>query len=306
MNRLTVIELIACSLVSFLLLSAISAPANAEAQEPTRVATLLPFVGDALELAPDHAEVVAGVRRSMRAPLPAGLIDLGNPHSPSFERLAEARPDLIVGDRQLHAAFAEKLSALGAELMLIDTSGVETTLGEISNLAQRIGDETALPSQIKKVRDQIGSLALSQTISVLPLFGAPGSFYAVTQRAWLGRLLTDLGFDNVAPSSGDERYPGMVVVSDEILATLQPELIVVVAHGDPRKIRAALDAKTSQGGAWASLSRAEHGIHILDPALFSANPGLGLGRAASELVALGAMKTADSPLPSVAAEGTRP
>ena len=61
------------------------------AEEPTRVATLLPFVEEALVLDPEHVEVVATVRSDLHVPVTGGVIDLGSPHSPSFERLAEAR-----------------------------------------------------------------------------------------------------------------------------------------------------------------------------------------------------------------------
>lgn len=276
--------------VASLLLAAAfwAAPGVLRAQErsaPARVATLLPFVADALALAPEHATVVASVRRSMRSPLPEGLIDLGNPHSPSFERLAEARPDLIVGDRQIHAALRGALSDLGAELVLIDTTGADSTLDGLLELSRTIGGSPSLTARVARVRAEVRELAISEPIRVLVLFGAPGSFYAVTERAWLGELVRALGFQNLAPTAGDERFPGMVVLSDEVVAALDPELVLLVAHGAPQKIREDLESRTRSGGAWSSLGRARRGIHVLDPALFSANPGLELARAARLLVA---------------------
>ena len=46
--------------------------------------------------------------------------------------------------------------------------------------------------------------------------------------------------------------------------------------------------RTASDGAWAGLAGSRLGIHILDPQLFSANPGLEIVRAAEALVALAA------------------
>jgi iron complex transport system substrate-binding protein len=257
-----------------------------EATKPIRVATLLPFVEDALALEPERVVVVASVRRSMREPLPPGLIDLGNPHSPNFERLVEANADLIVVDGQIHATLVPRLEALGAEVQVVDASGITKTLASLSALAARVGPTPRLDDRIAAVERQLESLRIERPVKVLPLFGAPGSFYAITERTWLGQLIATLGFENVAPSEGDERFPGLVVVSDEVLSTLQPDLVVLVAHGDPRKIQSDLAGRTLEGGAWASLRSAGYGIHVLDPGLFAANPGLDLDRAAADLIAL--------------------
>ena len=72
---------------------------RASAAEPVRVAALLPFVSEAVALVPAQAQLVAVARRDLRAPLPAGLVDLGNPHSPDLEGLAAARPGVVVAYR---------------------------------------------------------------------------------------------------------------------------------------------------------------------------------------------------------------
>lgn len=298
MKRLTLSEL--AGIAATLLFLAFARDSVAEESAALRVATLLPFVESALALEPERVQIVASVRRSMRQPLTGSIIDLGNPHSPNFERLAEARPDLIIGDKQVHAAIAPRLRALGAEVRLIETTGIDQTLGALEDLAATVGQTEALDARIAAVRAELKSLKVKGQHKVLALFGAPGTFYAITNRAWLGQLVDDLGFRNLAPQQGDERFPGMVVVSDEIISTLNPDLVVIVAHGDPRAIRADLTQRTQAGGAWASLQRAELGIHVLSPALFAANPGLDLSVAARELIAL-----IDGPATS-SAQPTRP
>lgn len=299
MKRLTFSDI--AGLASMLLILVFARIAPAEQAEALRVATLLPFVESALRLEPERVEIVASVRRSMRTPLTGNIVDLGNPHSPNFERLAEARPDLIVGDMHVHAALAPRLQALGAEVRLIETTGIDQTLGALEDLAATAGKTETLDARIADVRSELKALKTDQPHKVLALFGAPGTFYAITDRAWLGQLVSELGFENLAPQQGDERFPGMVVVSDEIISTLSPDLVVIVAHGDPRAIRADLAERTQAGGAWSSLQRADRGIHVLSPTLFAANPGLDLSIAARELLSL-----LDAPLAADAGHAAPP
>lgn len=262
-----------------------TAPRAADAA-PIRVAALLPWVADAVAAAGDQAALVASVRRSLHEPLPAGLVDLGNPHSPSLERLVEIDPDLVVADRAIHARLTPQIEKLGAKVLLLGTDSVAETLASLDALSAAIGRSAPLEARIAEVRAGIGALADRSNASVVALFGAPGSFYVLTERAWLGDLARHVGLDLAIAATGDERLPGLVAVSDEAMAMAHPDLVLLVAHGDPARIRADLERRTAAGGAWSSLAGARLGIHVLDPNLFSANPGLEIVRAAEALVAL--------------------
>lgn len=259
---------------------------RSEALAPIRVAALLPWAADAVSVAGDGAKLVAGVRRSLHEPLPAGLVDLGNPHSPSLERLVEVHPDLVVADRAIHARLTPQIEKLGVKVLLLGTDSVAETLASLDSLSAAIGRPAPLEARIADVRARIGALAGRSDASVVALFGAPGSFYVMTERAWLGDLARHVGLDLAIAPSGDERFPGLVAVSDEAMATAHPDLVLLVAHGDPSRIRADLERRTAEGGAWSGLAGARLGIHVLDPGLFSANPGLEIVKAAEALVAL--------------------
>lgn len=262
-------------------------PAGAD-PTPVRVATLLPFVEDALARVDGPHAVVATVRRDLDTPVSGSAADLGNPHSPSLERLAEARPALVIADRGLHAAQAPALAVGGAEVLLLDTLSVEATLAGLEEVGERVGAGAAMRRETDAVRARLAALALPRPLPALAVFGAPGSFLVVTERTWLGDLLERLTFANVGDvPGGDERLPGLIALSDEALAGLRPALLLLVAHGDPRAIEAAFGQRTRAGGPWGGLrASAAHGVHVLDPALFTANPGLDLARAADALVAL--------------------
>jgi iron complex transport system substrate-binding protein len=251
---------------------------------PLRVATLLPYVEDALvPLDPSTVVVVATVRRDLHAPPPAAMIDLGNPHSPSFERLAEAGADLIIGDRLMHAALAGRLGAHG-EVLLVDSSTVDATLDGLEEIGRRVGAGPAMARAVGETRAGLAAQALATPVPTLLLFGTPGSFMVVSKRTWVGDLVEQVKLQNLGDQvSGSERFPGFVQASDEVLAGLRPELILLIAHGDPTAIRAAFDRKLNAGPLAPLRGSAARGVHVLPGAQFATNPGLRLSDAAAAL-----------------------
>lgn len=263
---------------------------SAAAAEPLRVATLLPYVEDALRRMPE-ARVVATVRRTAGRPPSPGAADLGTSHGPNLEQLAAARAQVVIGDERIHQVLRPKLAATGAEVLFIRADSVEATLDGLLAVGRRIGAEKSLESRVAKVRADLASLALKRPVDTVVLFGAPGSFLLVTPETWLGDLLASLGFRNLVgpgegPLPGARSVPGYVAVNDEVLASLRPQLVLLVTHGNPAEMERAFRRAASEREAWSGLAEARLGIHVLPPDLFSANPGLRLAEAARRLIGL--------------------
>lgn len=248
---------------------------SAIATEPVRVASLLPYVQDALTRLDGRVRVVATVRRELWEAPPAPMLDLGNPHSPSFERLAEAKPEVVVGERAIHGPLSDRLGRSGAEVLLVESSSIDSTFDGLVAVARRVGDEPTMARAVAEARTKLAAEAVAEPVPTLLLFGAPGSFLVVTDRTWLGDLLKRVNLKNVAAAvQGKETHPGFVQVSDEILAGLRPELVLLVAHGDQAAMQTAFEQRLAAGGPLAALGRVKRGVHVLPPRLFSANPGL--------------------------------
>lgn len=278
-----------------LALAVLALPGGAQPQAPkqpkkeaVRVAVLLPYIEEALRGIPG-VQVVAGVRRAVDTSPRAGLVDLGSSHAPNLESLAAARADIVVADRRLHQPLVPKMKTVAGEVLLVDGGSVGSTLAGIESVGRQSGAAAAVAQRVAETRGELSHRKLARPVPTLVLFGAPGSFLAVTPRTWLGDLLGQLGFRNVVTESlaaSPAAYPGYVELSDELLATLRPELILVVAHGDPAEVERGFRRRIADGGAWAGLGRARHGLKVLDPALFSANPGLRMDEAARRLTGL--------------------
>jgi iron complex transport system substrate-binding protein len=267
-------------LAALSLLLAFPLVARAAEAEPLRIASLVPFVSEAVAEWPDKAELVAAVRRSMHQPVPAGVADLGSPHQPSLEPLVAARPQLIVADERLHALLKPQLEATGAEVLMVRADSVAATFDGLRAVARRAGTEAALESRLAAVEERLAALATPGAPTVLPLFGAPGSFLLVTPRTWLGDLLVRLGVGSERTPPGRETMPGYVLLADEVLAASHPDHVLLLAHGSPEVVAKAF-AET-----WARYGNDEVPVHVLDPRMFSTNPGLRMAEAAEAVVAL--------------------
>jgi iron complex transport system substrate-binding protein len=254
---------------------------------PLRVATLVPCVADAVERIADRAVVVASVRPSAAGAVPAGALDLGSPHQPSFEVLHASRPELVVIDSVMHAGQADRLGRGPWQLLAIDTASIDATLAGLGELGRIAGAQGAMDAVIASTRRALYASRVSAPVRALTLFGAPGTPMVVTERTWLGDLLRELGLSDVAGSfSGAERFPGYVQLSDEILARLEPEVILLVAHGDAAQMEAAFGRRLQQEQVWtraAASSRSR--VLMLEPELFGSNPGLRIVEAAAWITA---------------------
>ena len=271
---------------------------------PVRVATLLPFVEDALRQQ-DAARVVvvAAVRRQMTQPPADDVADLGSPHDPSMERLAAAKPGLIVGDRALHGRFAARLEATGATVLLIDSMSVDGTLAGLVEVGAMAGVADAMERRVAVARAALGGSGPARR--TLLVFGTPESFTLMTGKTWVGDLAARVGLRNLASEvGGPERHPGFVQVNDEVLAGLDPELVLLVSHGAPDQVKARFIERFQERGIWRKGTVNAARIHVLSPALFSSNPGLRLGVAAGELRKHAAdPATAAVPAPAAGAPG---
>ena len=154
----------------------------------------------------------------------------------------------------------------------------------------------------EKTRAAITSAQLETPSKALIIFATPGSPMVVTGQTWVGDLLAKSGFQNVADPLLDRvppgRFPGFLQISDELLASARPDVILLLAHGDPRAVEGAFRARL-QEGAWKAVADSAQGrVVVLPPSHFSANPGLGMADAARAVVAAVASPPAVSAGPS--------
>ncbi|CAG0970582.1 High-affinity heme uptake system protein IsdE [Myxococcaceae bacterium] len=280
---LLLLAVLACAL------GAAPAPAEPSKAAAPRVATFCPFVTDALAAAAGRVEIVASVRRSPSAPVADGVADLGTPHTPNTEVLAASRAEIVVVDAVMHAALVPKLEAQGFEVMRVDTTSVDGAFAGILEVAKRTGTLDTVGAEVERARSSLVASRSERPERVLALMGTPSSFFVMTRRTWQGDLLERLGYVNLgADASGDSRAPGFAPLSDEVLAGLEPDRVLLVAHGDVAAVKTAFERRMQERGIWRDAGTgALPPVVVLPPERFLANPGLGIADVAREIVAAG-------------------
>jgi len=257
------------------------APAAGYAE--TRVATLIPFVADATEQLGDGVRLVASVRSGVGV-APDGVEDLGSPHAPSLEVLAAMRPDVLVVDRNMHAAL-DGLDAVARQVVRVDTGSVDSTLHGLVQLAEAAGQPDAMQTLIEAVRRGIDNARLERPVRALTLYASPGQPVVVTRRTWIGDLLQRVGIEDATEGiTGRATYPGYVHFSVEVLATLRPDWIFLVTHSDPETSLQTFRDRMRDNPVWKHLREAVRDrVVVLEPRWFGSNPGLGFDHAATWL-----------------------
>ena len=121
-------------------------------------------------------------------------------------------------------------------MLLIDSMSVDGTLAGLAR-----GRQARRGRRRDGARGGGGRAALGGTAPArrtLLVFGTPESFTLMTAKTWVGDLAARVGLRNLASEvGGPERHPGFVEVNDEVLAGLDPELVLLVSHGAPEQVR---------------------------------------------------------------------
>jgi iron complex transport system substrate-binding protein len=137
----------------------------------------------------------------------AEAIDVGLLNEPSLEKIAAAKPDLIVSAKVRHEALYEQLSAIAPTIMT-ETTG-PTWKENITFLGEALGKEEVAKTKLeayeaaaKEVGDAINKKAGNPTISVVRFLDGPTRLYQ--KASFSGHVLRDAGLARPPAQDVDE------------------------------------------------------------------------------------------------------
>ncbi|BAU65705.1 iron(III) dicitrate-binding periplasmic protein [Stanieria sp. NIES-3757] len=163
-------------------------------------------------------------------------IGLGDRKSPSLERLALLKPDLILGEQWLHQEEYSLLSQIAPTLLFSDeqADGQQVWQQDIKGIARALGRESqaeellaAFDQQISQARKALQPV-LQAYPSVFLINSNLTTYVASTPKSTTGRLLKEIGFEIVQPS-GVQDY---AEISFEILPNVETDIILVLSSTD--------------------------------------------------------------------------
>lgn len=194
----------------------------------------------------------------------------------SVEGILAGQPDLIVCSRAMAGFDTLRGPAAQAGIPLIPVEYEDFSdylkwfrVFCLLNDREDLWTSVALPA-LEQAAQAVSQLPKGRSSRVLALFsGSSRSTTGLTEHSALGRMLGELGAENVLAGRGGERIP----LSLEGIYAAQPDIILVQCHGSREEDQAALRRLYGDHPVWQALEAVKAGrVYYLEPALFHFKP----------------------------------
>ena len=231
------------------------------------------------------------VTRSSDTPADAapGAKPAGSTLSPDFAAIAEAAPDLVLGDAAYHSGRTRDFDRFVHPVFVIDAKSYAEVLAAFDALGKATGrnDEAAAArADLEAAHDRAVAAARAKGGSspkVLILTGGGRDVFAGGSDTYLGSLVAELGATNVSgtvPEGGPIAGFGVVEVSQA--ASYAPDVVLVLSSG-----QGGLVGQINADPAWSSTPAVRNNRVIeVDTLLYLRAPGPRAGDALEALVDL--------------------
>lgn len=206
-----------------------------------------------------------------------GIEQIGNPHQPNFEKIAQVHPEILIASPSMKA-HADNLERQGTKLVYTAANSVQDIQHTISMIGTMIGKESDASQLNKTINEQLksgqDSISVKGTKTLL-VYGAPGTYLAALPTSLSGNLLELAGGENIASDfPNEDKYPQYASLSVEKIIERNPEVVMLITHGDPEAVKTAFEEEMMKNPAWKNLDAVKEGRVVVLPAhLFGTNPG---------------------------------
>lgn len=229
-------------------------------------------------------------RPTASGPVADGLkdvIEIGNMHQPNFEKIAEAHPDVLFASIgfQRHA---ENVERQGTKVVYTKANSVADIQETIELFGQLLQKEAEADEINRAISEKVNSIDLSKSdpIRTLLVYGAPGTYLAALPNSLSGDILEKAGGENIASDfPQEESYPQYASLSVEKIIERNPEVVMLITHGDPEAVKDAFESEMEKNPAWKNLDAVKNGnVVVLPSHLFGTNPGTGVTEALDVMI----------------------
>ena len=208
-------------------------------------------------------------------------VNIGGAHSPSFELLISADPDLVIASASTssNVEMKETLEVMGITVAYFDVDNFEDYLNMLNictditarkDLYEQNG--LAIKAQIDNIKAQYADENIPDIQRKVLLLRAASSFVKAkgSRGTILGEMLSDMGCINIADSN-----TGLLEnLSVEAIVREEPHHIFVVTMGsDTEAAKKSLENLMKENPAWNTLDAVKNGrLHVMDKTLFNLKP----------------------------------
>ena len=251
---------------------------------PTSVAALSP--GDAETLIELDANVVGVPTMTGKKPASfEGIQEIGNPHSPSLEQIAQVHPDVFFAQESFKQ-YANTLENQGSKVVYTKADSIEDIQENITLFGDVLEKEQQASDLNDEITEHVETLEKNtDKVRALLVYGAPGTFLAALPSSLSGDILAKAGGENIAANFPKaDQYPNYASMSTEKIVEANPEIVMLITHSDPEAVKKAFEKEMNQNAAWKNLDAVkEKRVVVLSAELFGQNPGTKITEALDEM-----------------------
>ncbi|MEI3613199.1 ABC transporter substrate-binding protein [Pseudogracilibacillus sp. SO30301A] len=205
-------------------------------------------------------------------------LEVGSTHSVDLEKITSLEPDVVLGNHPMNSKDIDSIESIGAEMILTSANSVDDINKQISMFGDLIGQQKKADEIIYTINEKISDLEETSSENktrVLLIYGAPGTNMAALPNSLGGNILELAGGINIASDYPSlETYPQYAQLNTERIIEANPEIILLMSHGDPEEVKDSFIQDMSKNAGWSELEAVKNNqFHILPSNLFGTNPG---------------------------------
>lgn len=216
---------------------------------------------------------------------------VGSVHTVDLEKIATLTPDVVLGNDPINRNDVPQLESIGTKVVLTQGNSIEDIKKQIELFGKLLEREDRAAELIAKLDGELASLKPVSTENaprVLMVYGAPGTYLAALPHSLAGNLLKTAGGRNMAAEFPRlQNYPNYAQLNTERVVEADPDVIMIMTHGNSEEVRQGFVREMEGNPAWNSLDAVRDGrIHVLPAELFGTNPGTRVAEAVKLLTEL--------------------
>ncbi len=199
-----------------------------------------------------------------------GLPEIGTAMAPDAEQIALLEPTDIIGPDTLAETIEPTYQASGVPYTWIDLQSVQGMYDSIAMLGEKYGKQTEADALIAAYKETLaafrGDIEGVEPPKVLMLMGLPGAYIECTPNSYAGSLIDLAGATNVVQVEDEMNF---VSWNTEELLALDPDVILLTAHGLPDLAMEMFAEEFSTNDIWKHFRAVENGqVYQLDYQIF--------------------------------------
>ncbi|SDI01143.1 ABC transporter substrate-binding protein [Paenibacillus naphthalenovorans] len=203
---------------------------------------------------------------------------IGTTHGIDLEKIAYLSPDVVLGNYPMNTKDIPSVEGIGSKIMLTSANSISDIQKQIQLFGQLLQKESKANELILAIDQKVKEINPEENTvkpRVLLVYGAPGTYMAALNNSLSGDILVKAGGENIAADYPKlENYPQYAQLNTEKIIQSNPQLILLMSHGNPEQVKDGFLKEMQQNAAWHSLDAVkENRVDVLPADLFGTNPG---------------------------------